>query len=62
MAILPKSLADYYKAELHAIAITGPVLRGSVDLAWRAEGPVNPAARALIERACNVLGDPPADR
>lgn len=62
VAILPESLADYYKAELHAIAITGPVLRGSVDLAWRAEGPVNPAARALIERACNVLGDPPADR
>ncbi|MGI9049682.1 MAG: LysR family transcriptional regulator, partial [Rubrobacteraceae bacterium] len=26
VAILPESLADYYKAELHAIAITGPVL------------------------------------
>lgn len=62
VAILPESHADYYDAELHAIALTNPVLRGSVDLAWRAEGPIGPAARELIGRARAALGDPSADR
>jgi DNA-binding transcriptional LysR family regulator len=62
VAILPESLADYYAEELHAIEITRPALRGSLELAWRAEGPTSPAARALIGRACNVLEDPTTDR
>jgi DNA-binding transcriptional LysR family regulator len=60
VAILPESLAYFYREELHAIAITRPRLRGRLELAWRAEGPINPAARALINRARDILEDPPA--
>jgi DNA-binding transcriptional LysR family regulator len=60
VAILPESLAYFYREELHAIAITRPRLRGRLELAWRAEGPINPAARALINRARDMLEDPPA--
>ena len=60
VAVLPESLADYYKTELNAVRIVRPELRGSVDLAWRADGPISPAARALIDRARGMLGDPPA--
>jgi DNA-binding transcriptional LysR family regulator len=62
VAILPESLAGYYREELRTIGIVRPELRGSVDLAWRSEGPTGPAARALIGRAREALGDPPADR
>jgi hypothetical protein len=47
---------------LRAIAITRPELRGRLELAWRAEGPISPAARALIGRACEMLEDPSTDR
>jgi DNA-binding transcriptional LysR family regulator len=60
VAILPESLAYFYREELHAIAITRPRLRGRLELAWRTEGPINPAARALINRARDMLDDPPA--
>ncbi len=62
MAVLPESLADFYREGLHAIEITRPVLRGRLELAWRTERPTSPAARALIGRACDMLEDPPADR
>jgi DNA-binding transcriptional LysR family regulator len=32
---------------LHAVALTRPALRSRLELAWRAEGPSSPAARAL---------------
>ena len=62
VAVLPESLADYYREELHAIGITDPVLRGRLELAWRSEGPIGPAARALIGRARSMLGDTSAGR
>jgi DNA-binding transcriptional LysR family regulator len=62
VAVLPQSLAEFYREELRAVAITRPELRGRLELAWRAEGPVSPAARALIGRAYAMLKDSPADR
>lgn len=57
VAILPESTANAYRKELHAIAIIRPRLRGRIELAWRAEGegPISPAARALISHARSVL-------
>ncbi|MEV4056744.1 LysR family transcriptional regulator [Amycolatopsis sp. NPDC049688] len=48
VAIVPESLGRYHQAELQVIGIGGPGLRGVLALAWRAEGPLSPAARALI--------------
>lgn len=56
VAILPESAAAAWAADLHAVAITRPRLRGRLALAWRAEGPLTPAARALIDRA-RQIGD-----
>ena len=53
MAILPESVAAA-TAGLHAIEITEPRMRGKVALAWRADGPIGPAAQALIRRARGV--------
>ncbi|MGE2716733.1 LysR substrate-binding domain-containing protein [Mycolicibacterium litorale] len=49
VAIVPRSVARN-RADLHPVAIT-PELRGRLVLAWRAGGPVSPAARALIGMA-----------
>lgn len=57
VAILPESIATAHGTELQAIAITNPRLRGRVELAWRADGPISPAARALIARARQMLAD-----
>lgn len=54
VAILPASLAHSHE-QLHPIRITRPELRGWLAFAWRAEGPVSPAARALIARARQTL-------
>jgi DNA-binding transcriptional LysR family regulator len=56
VAILPESAATAAE-ELHAIRITRPQLHGRVALAWRAEGPIGPAARALIGHARAALAD-----
>jgi DNA-binding transcriptional LysR family regulator len=48
VAIVPESLARYHQAELRIVEIVGPGLRGVLALAWRTEGPLSPAARALI--------------
>jgi DNA-binding transcriptional LysR family regulator len=55
LAVLPESAARARSAELHAISITRPELRGRLALAWRAEGSISPAARAFIGRARKVL-------
>lgn len=55
VAILPASLAAARSGELHAIALTRPQPRGRIELAWRAEGPVSPAARALTAHARRTL-------
>lgn len=49
VAIVPRSVARN-RADLHAMSVT-PRLRGRLVLAWRADGPVSPAARALIRLA-----------
>jgi DNA-binding transcriptional LysR family regulator len=49
VAIVPQSITDARRGRLHAIAIT-PTLHGRIAFAWRAEGPVSPAAGALIAR------------
>jgi len=57
VAILPASIANAHLTELHAIAVTRPRLCGRLALAWRAGGPINPAARALIGHARHMLAD-----
>ncbi|MGW4097958.1 LysR family transcriptional regulator [Mycobacterium sp. NPDC004974] len=49
VAVLPESVA-VTRAALHPLPIT-PELRGRLVFAWRAQGPMNPAARVLIEMA-----------
>jgi len=60
VAVLPESVAAA-TAGLHAIEIIEPRMRGKVALAWRAEGPVGPAAHALIRRAKGAMTVAPAD-
>jgi DNA-binding transcriptional LysR family regulator len=55
VAIVPASLAASHAAELHAIAITRPQLRGALALAWRAGGPSSPAGRALVAHALELV-------
>jgi DNA-binding transcriptional LysR family regulator len=54
VAIVPGSVARE-RADVHAISIR-PELRGRLVLAWRATGPISPAARALIEMAAELVG------
>ncbi|GAS90327.1 LysR substrate-binding domain-containing protein [Mycolicibacterium brisbanense] len=54
VAIVPGSVARE-RTDVHAIAIR-PELRGRLVLAWRATGPISPAARALIEMAAELVG------
>jgi len=49
VAILPQSITDARREQLHAIAIM-PAWHGRIAFAWRAEGPVSPAAGSLIAR------------
>ena len=60
MAILPESVASANAEGSHAIEITHPRMRGRVALAWRSEGPIGPAAQALIRRARTVGAPVPA--
>jgi len=61
VAILPASIANAHLTELHAITVTHPHLRGRLALAWRSEGTISPAARALTSHARRMLADPSAD-
>jgi DNA-binding transcriptional LysR family regulator len=55
VAILPRSLAEYRAADLHALEIIRPALRSRLELAWRADGPSGPAGRALVEHAREAM-------
>jgi DNA-binding transcriptional LysR family regulator len=59
VAILPRTVAAIHLQRLHPIAIVRPALRGRIELAWRAEGPASPAARALIAHTRARLAPPP---
>ncbi|WP_441247542.1 LysR family transcriptional regulator [Kitasatospora sp. McL0602] len=56
-AVLPRAFAESRSPELHSIAVTHPALHGRLALAWRAEGPANPAGRALLARARAFLAE-----
>lgn len=55
VAVLPESVAALCAPELLAIEIVEPSMRSTIELAWRADGPISPAARELIELACHRL-------
>jgi DNA-binding transcriptional LysR family regulator len=54
VAIVPASVAQA-REDLHPLTITQPELRGRLAFAWRSEGPISPAARALVGRARHML-------
>ncbi len=58
LAFLPASAARAHGDGLHVITISDPPMRGRLALAWRAEAPVGPAARALIAHARALLPEP----
>ena len=51
VAMLPESVARVFATTLHAVSIVNPEPRGTVPLAWRAEGPISPAAQVLVRYA-----------
>jgi DNA-binding transcriptional LysR family regulator len=55
VALLPTSVAATLGAELHPMRIIAPGLRSRLELAWRDDGPISPAARALIRHAVRVI-------
>jgi DNA-binding transcriptional LysR family regulator len=55
IAILPESAGQVHAGAIRALTITRPRLRGRLELAWRAESPMSPAARALISHTCQGL-------
>jgi DNA-binding transcriptional LysR family regulator len=57
IAILPTSVAQAHRDDLHTLAVKAPQFRSRIEVAWRAEGHVSPAARALIRHARQVLTD-----
>ncbi|NYI06402.1 LysR substrate-binding domain-containing protein [Allostreptomyces psammosilenae] len=54
-AVLPGAFAEARSDRLRVIAVDRPALRGRLVLAWRADGPTGPAARALLARARAAL-------
>ena len=54
VAIVPASVANA-REDLHPLTIVRPELRGRLAFAWRTEGPISPAARALVRRARHML-------
>lgn len=54
VAILPCSVSRT-RPGLHALAIT-PEMRGRLVLAWRSNGPTNPAATVLVGMARRLIG------
>jgi DNA-binding transcriptional LysR family regulator len=53
VAVLPQSMVRS-RADLHLIKLT-PALRGRLVFAWRARGPMSPAARELVNMARRLL-------
>ena len=50
-AVLPASVAAAHAGALRTAVLGDPPLRGRLSLAWRADGAVSPAARALLRHA-----------
>jgi DNA-binding transcriptional LysR family regulator len=51
VAVLPRSNFEGVKP----VALTGPMLRSRMELAWREDGPTGPAARALLTHLRTTL-------
>jgi DNA-binding transcriptional LysR family regulator len=58
VALLPESVTRAHAAQLRAIPLARPRLRGRIALAWRAHQPASPAARAFIGHARGQLTRP----
>jgi len=58
LAFLTEPAARAYGDGLHILTISDPPMRGRLALAWRAEAPGSPAARALIAHARAEFGEP----
>ncbi|GAA1693604.1 LysR family transcriptional regulator [Fodinicola feengrottensis] len=58
VALLPASAAVSRPDELHTLKVTRPTMRGRIVLAWTADGPTSPAARALLAYARSYLPAP----
>jgi DNA-binding transcriptional LysR family regulator len=56
VAILARSVIDGDPSGLHAVAISRPPMRGRLALAWRKQGSISPAARALVDHARERFG------
>lgn len=54
VAIVPASVARA-REDLHPLSIIRPELRGRLAFVWRTDGPISPAARALVGRARRML-------
>lgn len=48
VAVVPVTVPTH---DTHPVPITRPQLRSRIALAWRTDGPINPAARAFLRRA-----------
>jgi DNA-binding transcriptional LysR family regulator len=55
LAFLPASVARSHGRGLRILSVSDPQMRGRLALIWRTEGPVSPAARALIAHARAAL-------
>jgi DNA-binding transcriptional LysR family regulator len=55
VAIMAESMAAARAAQLYAIPVTAPSMRSRIELAWRTEGSIGPAARELIADARRSL-------
>jgi DNA-binding transcriptional LysR family regulator len=51
LAVLPAAVASAHAGELRSAPLVEPELRGRLLLAWRTDGPISPAARALLRSA-----------
>lgn len=58
VALLPESVTNAHPTQLRAIPLARPGLRGRIALAWRAQQPASPAARAFITHARRQLTRP----
>jgi hypothetical protein len=58
---VPKAFAEAQPIPLCAVRITRPRPRSGLELAWRAAGPISPAARALITHTRYSLARSPVD-
>jgi len=59
VAVMAQSMAAI-EPSLRTVALTRPALRSRLELAWRADGPSSPAARALVGHLHAALAPPPA--